>query len=164
MVMRDKIKAISIFAVISSLLSLPFAIATEVPVTATVSGYVALTFTDEYSAIGFGPVAQNSNNNAGGNNTYYNITVTTNGVAEITFAQGDLTGAGTINDEQVKMTNATDTPASTNPATATAMGSDIVIGSLSTGAVVYANYWLDVPALQTSGAYSGTQTITATAS
>ncbi len=159
------LKLLGIFAVLASILgaSIP-AIATDVPVTAEVSGYVSLTFSDEYSSIDFGSVAQNSNDNAGADNTYYHINVTTNGNATLTWSQGNLvSGVNTLPKANVKITYDVDTPASTNPATATAMGSDVILYDLSNGEQVYANYWLDVPALQASGSYSGNQTVTANA-
>jgi hypothetical protein len=158
------LKLLGITAVLASLLtaSLPLVMADNIPATATVNGYVSLTFSPEYSEIAFSDVDQDSANNPAGNNTLYHVNVTTNGDVTLTWSQADLTSDGnTIVKANVKMTYDVNTPASTDSGDATAMGSPIEQASLANGDQVYANYWLDVPALQAQGAYSGDQSITA---
>jgi hypothetical protein len=160
-----KLRLFAVLAVFAGLLtSIIPTMATEVPVTTSVSGYVSLTFSPDYSSIDFGTVAQSTTDNPALDNTKYHINVTTNGVATITWSEGNLTNDGaTIVKANVKITKAVNTPASTNPATATAMGSDVEQAGLADGDQVYANYWVDIPASQTSGDYTGAQTITASA-
>jgi len=92
----------------------------------------------------------------------YNITTSSNTDCNITWSAVDFTsGANTIVKGNLSMnvTESADYPSGVGTASTT-FTTDIEVGSLDSGSVMFSNYFLDVPALQAEGAYTSTLTIT----
>jgi hypothetical protein len=158
--------------VLASLFVLPVTpvLADDSTVTADVNSYAALTLSSGYTNnVTFGALTHNTvDNDATGNgdgassHSDYNVTVTTNTAnATLQYSAVDFTGADTLSKSQFFMDTAL------NAAYADVCGggevnfaSDQYVTGLVNNDVVYSNFCLDVPNLQTAGSYSSTLTVT----
>jgi hypothetical protein len=158
--------------VLATLFALPVApvLADDSTVTADVNSYAALTLSTGYTNnVTFGALDQNTNDNdATGNgngvdsHSGYYVTVTTNTAnATLQYSAVDFTGVDTLSKDNFFMDTALNSAyADVCGGSEVAFTSDQYVTDLVNNDVVYSNFCLDVPSLQTAGSYSSTLTVT----
>jgi hypothetical protein len=159
--MKGKIIALATF-IVPLLVMSGIALADDVTVNAGVSAYI--TVTANYDTVTYGDLTSPSANNTAPSQAtgIYNFTVDTNKNYKVYANATDFSGAGTINNENLRIDTDTD-PANL------AVGNSKIMDTTPTlidnniaysNGVNYHGFWLTIPAAQPFGAYSTTLTVT----